>query len=268
MINPKFTLININLLLILELLVCQKNYAILGILLVLVVSVGVISAEENANDDTQVENSKVKVSVSWNDDGNTDNRPSSISVTIKSGGNVIGTLTLSQANGWQDSLSATGGDYSISIDDVASYSKEISQNGDSFNVVYSNDGQDVDDTPENDTDDDSDIVDDDNSTDDDDSDIVDDDNSTDDDDSDIVDDDNFTDDDDGDSDLNGTNGNDDSLNVDKNAPLKNKIVKQNKVLKQNNNVTKKQLRQTGLPIAVLVLVLIVVALVPISRRKK
>ena len=254
MINPKFTLININLLLILELLVCQKNYAILGILLVLVVSVGVISAEENANDDTQVENSKVKVSVSWNDDGNTDNRPSSISVTIKSGGNVIGTLTLSQANGWQDSLSATGGDYSISIDDVASYSKEISQNGDSFNVVYSNDGQDVDDTPENDTDDDSDIVDDDNSTDDDDSDIVDDDNST--------------DDDDGDSDLNGTNGNDDSLNVDKNAPLKNKIVKQNKVLKQNNNVTKKQLRQTGLPIAVLVLVLIVVALVPISRRKK
>lgn len=218
------------------------------------VSVGVISAEENANDDTQVENSKVKVSVSWNDDGNTDNRPSSISVTIKSGGNVIGTLTLSQANGWQDSLSATGGDYSISIDDVASYSKEISQNGDSFNVVYSNDGQDVDDTPENDTDDDSDIVYDDNSTDDDDSDIVDDDNST--------------DDDDGDSDLNGTNGNDDSLNVDKNAPLKNKIVKQNKVLKQNNNVTKKQLRQTGLPIAVLVLVLIVVALVPISRRKK
>ena len=211
------------------------------------VSVGVISAEENANDDTQVENSKVKVSVSWNDDGNTDNRPSSISVTIKSGGNVIGTLTLSQANGWQDSLSATGGDYSISIDDVASYSKEISQNGDSFNVVYSNDGQDVDDTPENDTDDDSDIVDDDNSTDDDD---------------------NSTDDDDGDSDLNGTNGNDDSLNVDKNAPLKNKIVKQNKVLKQNNNVTKKQLRQTGLPIAVLVLVLIVVALVPISRRKK
>ena len=240
MINPKFTLININILLILELLVCQKNYAILGILLVLVVSVGVISAEENANDDTQVENSKVKVSVSWNDDGNTDNRPSSISVTIKSGGKVIGTLTLSQANGWQDSLSATGGDYSISIDDVASYSKEISQNGDSFNVVYSNDGQDVDDTPENDTDDDSDIVDDDNST----------------------------DDDDGDSDLNGTNGNDDSLNVDKNAPLKNKIVKQNKVLKQNNNVTKKQLRQTGLPIAVLVLVLIVVALVPISRRKK
>lgn len=240
MINPKFTLININILLILELLVCQKNYAILGILLVLVVSVGVISAEENANDDTQVENSKVKVSVSWNDDGNTDNRPSSISVTIKSGGNVIGTLTLSQANGWQDSLSATGGDYSISIDDVALYSKEISQNGDSFNVVYSNDGQDVDDTPENDTDDDSDIVDDDNST----------------------------DDDDGDSDLNGTNGNDDSLNVDKNAPLKNKIVKQNKVLKQNNNVTKKQLRQTGLPIAVLVLVLIVVALVPISRRKK
>ena len=248
-------MININLLLILELLVCQKKlFAILGILLVLVVSVGVISAEENANDDTQVENSKVKVSVSWNDDGNTDNRPSSISVTIKSGGNVIGTLTLSQANGWQDSLSATGGDYSISIDDVASYSKEISQNGDSFNVVYSNDGQDVDDTPENDTDDDSDIVDDDNSTDDDDSDIVDDDNST--------------DDDDGDSDLNGTNGNDDSLNVDKNAPLKNKIVKQNKVLKQNNNVTKKQLRQTGLPIAVLVLVLIVVALVPISRRKK
>ena len=254
MINPKFTLININLLLILELLVCQKLFAILGILLVLVVSVGVISAEENANDDTQVENSKVKVSVSWNDDGNTDNRPSSISVTIKSGGKVIGTLTLSQANGWQDSLSATGGDYSISIDDVASYSKEISQNGGSFNVVYSNDGQDVDDTPENDTDDDSDIVDDDNSTDDDDSDIVDDDNST--------------DDDDGDSDLNGTNGNDDSLNVDKNAPLKNKIVKQNKVLKQNNNVTKKQLRQTGLPIAVLVLVLIVVALVPISRRKK
>ena len=232
----------------------KKLFAILGILLVLVVSVGVISAEENANDDTQVENSKVKVSVSWNDDGNTDNRPSSISVTIKSGGNVIGTLTLSQANGWQDSLSATGGDYSIFIDDVASYSKEISQNGDSFNVVYSNDGQDVDDTPENDTDDDSDIVDDDNSTDDDDSDIVDDDNST--------------DDDDGDSDLNGTNGNDDSLNVDKNAPLKNKIVKQNKVLKQNNNVTKKQLRQTGLPIAVLVLVLIVVALVPISRRKK
>ena len=232
----------------------KKLFAILGILLVLVVSVGVISAEENANDDTQVENSKVKVSVSWNDDGNTDNRPSSISVTIKSGGNVIGTLTLSQANGWQDSLSATGGDYSISIDDVASYSKEISQNGDSFNVVYSNDGQDVDDTPENDTDDDSDIVDDDNSTDDDDSDIVDDDNST--------------DDDDGDSDLNGTNGNDDSLNVDKNAPLKNKIVKQNKVLKQNNNVTKKQLRQTGLPIAILVLVLIVVALVPISRRKK
>ena len=232
----------------------KKLFAILGILLVLVVSVGVISAEENANDDTQVENSKVKVSVSWNDDGNTDNRPSSISVTIKSGGNVIGTLNLSQANGWQDSLSATGGDYSISIDDVASYSKEISQNGDSFNVVYSNDGQDVDDTPENDTDDDSDIVDDDNSTDDDDSDIVDDDNST--------------DDDDGDSDLNGTNGNDDSLNVDKNAPLKNKIVKQNKVLKQNNNVTKKQLRQTGLPIAVLVLVLIVVALVPISRRKK
>lgn len=218
----------------------KKLFAILGILLVLVVSVGVISAEENANDDTQVENAKVKVSVSWNDDGNTDNRPSSISVTIKSGGNVIGTLTLSQANGWQDSLSATGGDYSISIDDVASYSKEISQNGDSFNVVYSNDGQDVDDTPENDTDDDSDIVDDDNST----------------------------DDDDGDSDLNGTNGNDDSLNVDKNAPLKNKIVKQNKVLKQNNNVTKKQLRQTGLPIAVLVLVLIVVALVPISRRKK
>lgn len=232
----------------------KKLFAILGILLVLVVSVGVISAEENANDDTQVENSKVKVSVSWNDDGNTDNRPSSISVTIKSGGNVIGTLTLSQANGWQDSLSATGGDYCISIDDVASYSKEISQNGDSFNVVYSNDGQDVDDTPENDTDDDSDIVDDDNSTDDDDSDILDDDNST--------------DDDDGDSDLNGTNGNDDSLNVDKNAPLKNKIVKQNKVLKQNNNVTKKQLRQTGLPIAVLVLVLIVVALVPISRRKK
>lgn len=34
----------------------KKLFAILGILLVLVVSVGVISAEENANDDTQVEN--------------------------------------------------------------------------------------------------------------------------------------------------------------------------------------------------------------------
>lgn len=262
----------------------KKIFVILTFLVFLMVSISVISAEpDEIQDDSNNDVSKVvNVRIDWNDDGQTADRPDSITVKLLHDGKVVDSIKLNEDNSWNASFKITDdGSYEIGeLDEISSYSTSLTGNIDDGFVITNT----IKETPlrasENDDIAADDSLDDiseeaDNSTDDESQDDVPEeaDNSTDDNlDDDSVD--NETDDSNQTDNQNDTPEENHSVVVSK-TPTKTtikeqKIVKkEDKPVKKNDtNTTKNKLKNTGLPIVALVLVLFIVAIIPISRRKK
>lgn len=236
----------------------KKIFTILCIAIFLIASVGFISAAENFSDDggsvddaksvndvqTVSKSKDINVKIIWDDSGKTSDRPAEVKVNLIKDGAVVDTIILNNENGWSGAFKVQNdGNYKVTAD-VSGYSTSISGNADNGFVITSR-------APEaklgaagdNATADDNNTASVENTTADD--------NATDD--SNQTADDNSTQ-----PDKNNTDGNKSK------APSKEVIKKPVK----KPVVNKKHLLNTGLPIAALVLVLIVVAFVPFVRGKK
>lgn len=226
----------------------KKLFTILFIAVFLIASVGFVSATEDSKD--------ISVKIMW-DDANNAARPDSITVNLIQDGKVVDKATLSEQNSWKTTFNVQDdGTYKVEIDnDLNDYSTKITENdqnsfiitnklvkdsvlGSSVDEIVSDD-----DTPAADNED--------NNVADDGQDDAADDNETSND--------NATDDD---NDTNTTGGSDDDSPLVDSA-LEKQVTK--KVVKKYK--TKAKLKNTGLPIAGLVLVAFGAAFVPFARKK-
>lgn len=228
------------------------------VLFFLIISVGIVSAEDGDVKSIQV--------------NATGDMPDAITVSLLCDGKVVDSATLSSGNSWSTTFNVNDdGDYSVVVKDNPDYSMSVSgdrENG--FVVISKHLGEKLsagNDTPvkENDSLDNTSVV---NNI----SDVnVTDDNATED---------NGTDDSNstapnnviGNSTDKNINKTDKDINksiVNKNV-IKNKTVKQETkkpVEKKDNKTNKVKLRNTGLPLVVLVIAAFVVIFIPISRKK-
>ena len=226
----------------------KKLFTILFIAVFLIASLGFVSATEDSKD--------ISVKIMW-DDANNAARPDSITVNLIQDGKVVDKATLSEQNSWKTTFNVQDdGTYKVEIDnDLNDYSTKITENdqnsfiitnklvkdsvlGSSVDEIVSDD-----DTPAADNED--------NNVADDGQDDAADDNETSND--------NATDDD---NDTNTTGGSDDDSPLVDSA-LEKQVTK--KVVKKYK--TKAKLKNTGLPIAGLVLVAFGAAFVPFARKK-
>lgn len=228
------------------------------LLFFLIISVGIVSAESG-------DVKSIHVSA-------TGDMPEAITVSLLCNGKIVDSATLSNGNSWSTTFKVNDdGDYSIVAKDNPNYSMSVSGSEDNGFVVHSKHigeklaaGND-DPVKENDSSDDtvaannvSDVnVTDDNATED---------NGTDDDNGtvpgDVID--NSTD-----KNINKSDKDTNKSNINKTV-IKNKIVKKETkkpVEKKENKTNKVKLRNTGLPLVVLVIAAFVAIFVPISRKK-
>ena len=227
----------------------KKLFTILFIAVFLIASIGFVSAVDDSKD--------ISVKIIW-DDANNAGRPDSITVNLIQDGKVVDKATLSEQNSWKTTFNVQDdGTYEVEIDDdLNDYSTKITgneQNGfvitnklveksvlgaSTVDIVSEDDTTGADNEDNNVADDSQDDVGDDNETSDD--------NSTDD-----------------DSDNNTTGGLDDDSPLVDSTPEK-QVTK--KVVKKYK--TKAKLKNTGLPIAGLVLVAFGAAFIPFARKKQ
>ena len=233
------------------------------LLFFLIISVGIVSAESG-------DVKSIHVSA-------TGDMPEAITVSLLCNGKIVDSATLSNGNSWSTTFKVNDdGDYSIVAKDNPNYSMSVSGSEDNGFVVHSKHvgeklaaGND-DPVKENDSSDDtlavnnvSDVnVTDDNATEDN---GTDDDNADDDNGAvpgDVID--NSTD-----KNINKSDKDTNKSNINKTV-IKNKIVKKETkkpVEKKENKTNKVKLRNTGLPLVVLVIAAFVAIFVPISRKK-
>lgn len=233
------------------------------LLFFLIISVGIVSAESG-------DVKSIHVSA-------TGDMPEAITVSLLCNGKIVDSATLSNGNSWSTTFKVNDdGDYSIVAKDNPNYSMSVSGSEDNGFVVHSKHigeklaaGND-DPVKENDSSDDtvaannvSDVnVTDDNATEDN---GTDDDNAADDNGTvpgDVID--NSTD-----KNINKSDKDTNKSNINKTV-IKNKIVKKETkkpVEKKENKTNKVKLRNTGLPLVVLVIAAFVAIFVPISRKK-
>lgn len=242
----------------------NKKLISAGILLfILIISVGIVSAQGG-------DAKSIHVSA-------TGDMPGSITVSLLCDGKVVDSATLSNGNSWSKTFKVNDdGHYTIVANDNPDYSMSVSGNEDNGFVVYSKHvgeklaASNDDPVRENDSSNDdvpaanniSDVnVTDDNATDDD----VADDNGTDDNATvpgDVI-------DNSSDKNTNKTDKIKNNSNVNKTV-YKNKIVKKETkkpAEKKENKTNKVKLRNTGLPLVVLVIAAFVAIFIPLSRKK-
>ena len=227
----------------------KKLFTILFIAVFLIASIGFVSAADDSKD--------ISVKIIW-DDANNAGRPDSITVNLIQDGKVVDKATLSEQNSWKTTFNVQDdGTYEVEIDDdLNDYSTKITgneQNGfvitnklveksvlgaSTVDIVSEDDTTGADNEDNNVADDSQDDVSDENETSND--------NSTDD-----------------DIDNNTTGGSDDDSPLVDSTPEK-QVTK--KVVKKYK--TKAKLKNTGLPIADLVLVAFGAAFIPFARKKQ
>lgn len=226
----------------------KKLFTILFIAVFLIASVGFVSAAEDSKD--------ISVKIIW-DDANNAARPDSITVNLIQDGKVVDKATLSEQNSWKTTFNLQDdGTYKVEIDDdLNDYSTKITENDQNSFIITNKLVKDSvlgasvdeivsdDDTPAADNED--------NNVADDGQDDAADDNETSND--------NATDDD---NDTNTTGGSDDDSPLVDSTPEK-QVTK--KVVKKYK--TKAKLKNTGLPIAGLVLVAFGAAFIPFAHKK-
>ena len=104
------------------------------------------SVDDNhvSNDNAASSNEKVKLTVTmnWKDNGGS-NRPTSVTVYVKNGDNTVETVVLSKDNGWSKTIDVNKYDgsgnqisYSVSADKIGSYKNPVVEsNGNNFTIT-------------------------------------------------------------------------------------------------------------------------------------
>lgn len=236
----------------------KRIFAIFSIAIFLIVSIGIISAADTQDDlsadaDT-VSNSKViPVKIVWDDAAKTGARPASVTVNLIKDGAVVDTVTLSESNSWSATFKAQSADGSFKVTQSGSlvdYSVSISGSADNGFVIVNQIKADALGASENEVPIAENASGDSNATDDQVSNDTAETNAT-------------------DSDSNATDGNSTVDNKTDNTPAKKPVSKEQiKQVVKPINVTKTQLRNTGIPLLVLVVVAFAAVFVPFSRNKK
>lgn len=236
----------------------KRIFAIFSIAIFLIVSIGIISAADTQDDlsadaDT-VSNSKViPVKIVWDDAAKTGARPDSVTVNLIKDGAVVDTVTLSESNSWSATFKAQSADGSFKVTQSGSlvdYSVSISGSADNGFVIVNQIKADALGASENEVPIAENASGDSNATDDQVSNDTAETNAT-------------------DSDSNATDGNSTVDNKTDNTPAKKPVSKEQiKQVVKPINVTKTQLRNTGIPLLVLVVVAFAAVFVPFSRNKK
>ncbi len=272
----------------------KKIFVIFFIAALLLVSAGAVSAA-----DSQGDSKAITVKIKWDDAAKVSERPNQVSVKLIKDGNVVDTAVLKASNSWKATFNAQGdGTYKVTASDLNDYSINIGGSaGSGFVVTYtlkadvlgaSDDDAVIEQTDDavvaedanndavgnNDVRDDALAV---NETADDDqaneTNTTEDANST----EEKTDDTNTTDDEADETDTTDDEADDETADdaaagsapaktSDKNPVTKEKIKKLHKPLKKNK-VSKAKLRNTGIPLAILVVAAIGSIFVPFSRRK-
>ena len=262
----------------------KKIFIVLLISLFLIASAGFISAADSSDDSETID---IPVKIVWNDEDSLSDRPSEVTVTLVKDGNIVDTVKLNEENSWNftfEDMDADGS-YSIIESDISDYSvKTVGDVENGFVITYSiakeilKAGEDdaVETAPSEDNLSDDDVetpLEEDNTT----ENTNDDENSTVNETETTV----NTNQTDNDTSEKQTDNNSSKKNqTDKSKPAK-KDTKIKTTTKITYKATEKQTpkepvktnettpldAKTGLPIAVLVLVAIVIAIVPFNRRK-
>ena len=100
----------------------KKIFAILFISIFLIASIGFVSAADEGGD--KVSN-PLKVKIVWNDNGQTSDRPSQVTVSLLKDGTVVESVILKDSNSWSATFKTQndGGKYKVLVkDDISSYS--------------------------------------------------------------------------------------------------------------------------------------------------
>lgn len=254
----------------------KRIFAVFAIAIFMILSAGIISAADNQDDAAAadvktVSDSKIiSVKIVWDDAGKTGARPSSVNVNLVKDGKIVDKVTLSESNSWTATFKAQSEDGNFKVIQSGNhdgYSVSVSGNADNGFVIVnqikadaltageddvsaevnasdvSNEADESNDTVENATGD--------NATE---EETADESNAAD--------------------DSNVTEGNSTADNqTDKNTNGSSKSVTKEQIKKvvkpiKKHNVTKVQLRNTGIPFAALVVAAFVAVFVPFSRNKK
>lgn len=106
----------------------KKIFAMLFISILLIVSIGFISAADDGNDAGNA-SKPIKVKIIWNDNNTTD-RPTQILVNLLDGGKVVEVIKLNDSSSWNATFKTQddGKNYKVQLtDDLSNYS--VSYNG-------------------------------------------------------------------------------------------------------------------------------------------
>ena len=105
---------------------------------------GYVDDSPVSDDNTGSSNEKVKLTVTmnWKDNGGS-NRPTSVTVYVKNGNNTVETVVLSKDNGWSKTIDVDKYDgsgnqisYSVSADKIGSYKEPVvKSNGNEFTIT-------------------------------------------------------------------------------------------------------------------------------------
>lgn len=250
----------------------KKIFTIFLIAILLIISAGVVSAADN-QDDSKV----ISVKINWDDAAKISERPDQVKVNLIKDGNVVDTVVLKESNSWKATFKAQGdGTFNVKVADLDDYSVKVGGDANAGFIVTSSLKADVlsaseDESVVQEDSDSDDVLSDDETTFDE---NETDENETDDD----GDDTNGTDDENAtDEEVNDT-ASDDGENIDGVMPTvdsqKTPITKEkqdtHKIVKKplkKHKIAKSKMRNTGLPIVALVVILGIVAFVPFSRKK-
>lgn len=242
----------------------KKLLTILLVAVFLIASVSFISAADTSDDEISV-SKNIPVKIKWNDNDQTDHRPSSVTVSLIKDGSVVDTKTLSEENSWSATFNVDGdGSFSVKQSEISDYSTSTSGSSSSGFVIINKLNAEVlgaaeDDTPleENDTS----ATDNENTNNN--AQGENDTNNTDE---------NNTDDTTQEENTTGDNGTDDapvviSQKKETKDIIKETVKKPDKKPEKQKPAQKAKTKNTGLPIVVLIIAVMVVAFIPFVRKK-
>ncbi len=113
----------------------KKLLTILLVAVFLIASVSFISAADTSDEEISV-SKNIPVKIKWNDNDQTDYRPSSVTVSLIKDGSVVDTKTLSEENSWSATFNVDGdGSFSVKQSEISDYSTSTSGSSSSGFVI-------------------------------------------------------------------------------------------------------------------------------------
>lgn len=103
----------------------KKLFTIFLVAIFLLACIGFASAEDTSGEENSTVQ-KISVKIKWNDDGQTSQRPDSITVNLIKDGKIVDKETLSPSNSWSATFEVEDeGSYSVNESELSNYSVSI-----------------------------------------------------------------------------------------------------------------------------------------------